>query len=167
MIDKNEGIRNTLKFVGGCLMVVGVLLIIIGIGQMKDAEQNRDQQSREFMEGKRDIHDIDNGPPLGFFLIGGGMFCLVGGFGCLGTVFQRHILRYHAREVTPVVREALAEVAPGLAGGVKCPKCAVANAADSKFCKACGTGIASKACSRCTTANAADAKFCTSCGERF
>lgn len=118
------------------------------------------------MAGERDIHDIDNGPSAGFFMIGGGMFAIVIGVGLLGFAFQKALFRYQMRQYAPVVKEAIREVAPALAsGGLRaCPGCQTDCPTDARFCKRCGAGLAPAACSHCGVSNDADSKFCSSCG---
>jgi hypothetical protein len=125
---------------GPIVIVVGVLLIVFGIQNERRAEERRTQQSREFMDGRRDIHDIDNGPSAGFFMISGGMFAIVIGLGLLGFAFQKAMLRYQMRQYAPVVKEAIREGAPALAfsGTRACPSCQSDCPIDAKFCKQCG-----------------------------
>ncbi len=166
MNDKNQQIRNVLKIAGPILIVVGIVLIILGRQGERDWEERRNQQSREFMAGQRDIHDIDNGVSGGFFLLGAGMFTIVAGIACLGFAYQRAFLQYQAREYAPVLKEAIGEVAPALSGGksLACPSCHTANATDAKFCKECGLSLEPKACAKCGATNESGAKFCTGCG---
>jgi hypothetical protein len=156
-----------LKIIGPIVIGMGVLLIIFGVQNERQAEERRTQQSREFMAGQRDIHDIDHGTPAGFFMIAGGMFAIVIGLGLLGFAFQKAILRYQMRQYAPVVKEAIREVAPALAsGGTRtCPACQTDCPTDAKFCKQCGAALAPAACSHCGANNDPDSKFCSSCGK--
>jgi hypothetical protein len=166
MTPPPDNVRATLKIIGPIVIGAGVLLIIFGVQDERRAEERRTQQSREFMAGKRDIHDIDHGPPAGFFMIGGGMFAIVLGLGLLGFAFQKAFLRYQMRQYAPVVKEAIREVAPALAsGGTRvCPRCQTDCPTDAKFCKQCGAALAPAACSHCGATNDPDSKFCSSCG---
>ena len=119
MSPPSENVRTTLKTIGPIVIVVGVLLIIFGILDERRAEERRNQQSREFMAGNRDIHDIDRGPPAGFFMIGGGMFAIVIGLGLLSFAFQQLMLRYQMRQYAPVVKEDVPAT-------VKIPDCVMA-----------------------------------------
>jgi hypothetical protein len=157
MDSQPDTVPNTLKVLGPIVILGGIALIIAGVHDEREASRRRDQQSREFMAGQRDIHDIDNGPPAGFFMIGGGMFAIVIGLALLGFAFQKAMMRYSMRQYTPLVKEALREVAPALAG------CKTENPLDAKFCKQCGGALA-HACASCGSDNDADAKFCKSCG---
>jgi len=47
-----------------------------------------------------------------------------------------------------------------------CSECRTENAADSAFCKKCGSALAS-ACPKCAAPLAADAEFCSKCGHRI
>jgi hypothetical protein len=143
-----DNVRTAFKFIGPIVMVFGVLLIIFGIQDERRAEDRRTQQSREFMAGQRDIHDIDNGPSAGFFMIGGGMFAIVIGLGLLGFAFQKAMVRYQMHQYTPIVKEALREVAPALASSAMraCPRCRGDCPADAKFCKQCGAALVPTAC---------------------
>ena len=167
MTSPPDNVRETLKILGPVVIVVGGLLIIFGIQDERSAEERRKQQSREFMAGTWDIHDIDHGPSAGFFMIGGGMFAIVIGLGLLGFAFQKGLLRYQMRQYTPMIKEAIREVAPALAAsGVRaCPSCQSDCPTDARFCKQCGAPLAPAACSHCGANNDADARFCSSCGK--
>jgi ribosomal protein L40E len=163
MSSQPDGVRSAFKVVGPIVAAAGVVLIIFGILDERQAAERRNEQSREFMAGKRDIHDIDNGPSAGFFMIGVGMFAIVIGLGLTVIGFQKSLMRFQL----PLVKEALREVAPGLAGGPlrSCPRCRAESPADARFCKQCGGPFASSACSSCGAHNDPDAKFCVSCGK--
>ena len=47
---------------------------------------------------------------------------------------------------------------------MRCTKCGIENAADSRFCNQCATPL-SRACPKCASQNAPDAKFCAECAE--
>ena len=47
---------------------------------------------------------------------------------------------------------------------MRCRKCGIDNAADSRFCNQCATPL-SRACPKCARLNAPDAKFCAECAE--
>jgi class 3 adenylate cyclase/tetratricopeptide (TPR) repeat protein len=47
---------------------------------------------------------------------------------------------------------------------VRCTKCGIENAADSRFCNQCATPL-SRVCPKCARQNAPDAKFCSECAE--
>ena len=47
---------------------------------------------------------------------------------------------------------------------MRCAKCGIENAADSRFCNQCATPL-SRACPKCARLNASDAKFCAECAE--
>src|ERR1700722_16565151 len=47
---------------------------------------------------------------------------------------------------------------------MRCTKCGIENAADSRFCNQCATPL-SRACPKCARQNAPDAKFCAECAE--
>jgi class 3 adenylate cyclase len=47
---------------------------------------------------------------------------------------------------------------------MRCTKCGIENAADSRFCNKCATPL-SRACPKCARLNALDAKFCAECAE--
>jgi sec-independent protein translocase protein TatA len=71
-------------------------------------------------------------------------------------------------ESQPPVSEAKPEDQP-LQTGAVCASCGAPNAADFKFCTACGSAIGSPlpagaVCASCRASNAADSKFCTTCG---
>jgi ribosomal protein L40E len=169
MNSQHESIRSTLKIIGPIFILAGVLLIVFGIQDVRRSSERQTEQSREFMAGQRDIHDIDHGPPAGFFMIGGGMFAIVIGVGLLGFAFQKALLRYQMHEYAPVVKEAIREVAPGLVGGAAqaCPHCQTQNPAAAKFCKQCGSALAQSGCSSCGAANEPEAKFCIGCGKQL
>jgi ribosomal protein L40E len=166
MNGQPDTVRTTLKVLGPVVMLCGVLLIIAGVHDEREATKRRDQQSREFMAGQRDIHDIDHGPPAGFFMIGGGAFAIVIGLGMLAFGFQKAIVRYQMRQYAPLVKEAIREVAPALAGGPVrgCARCNAENPMDARFCKQCGAALA-HVCSGCGADNGSDARFCNSCGK--
>jgi ribosomal protein L40E len=170
----NEKVRATLRVVGPVVILAGILLILGGCGQQSAEEKRRNAQSKEFMQGKRDIHDIDRGPGAGFFLIGAGMFAIFAGLGITSFAFQRALLRYQAGEYVPVVKEALQEVAPGLGRALgstpgtvslRCTSCNADNPADANFCKNCGSRLPHPlVCQACGQGNDSDAKFCNKCG---
>lgn len=166
MSSQQESTRAGLKALGVLAIVGGVLLIVFGCQNERDWEKQRDRQSREFMAGRRDIHDIDNGPPVGFFMSGAGMFAIVIGLGLLGFAYQRAMARYQLREYAPVLKEAMREIAPGLAGhpGPTCPGCRTENAADARFCKQCGAPLVAPACPGCGATCEPGTKFCSRCG---
>ena len=71
-------------------------------------------------------------------------------------------------ESRPPVSQAKPEGQP-VPAGADCASCGAPNAADSKFCTACGSAIgsplpASAVCVSCGASNATDSKFCTTCG---
>jgi hypothetical protein len=86
-----QGASPIAKVIGPLLLALGILLNIFGIQGMNSAFERWDQQSREFMAGKRDIHDIDIGLPTGFFLIGGGMSAIVAGLGVTAAAFHKRV----------------------------------------------------------------------------
>jgi len=47
---------------------------------------------------------------------------------------------------------------------MRCTKCGIENAADSRFCNQCATPL-SRACPKCARQNAPDARFCAECAE--
>jgi hypothetical protein len=175
MRSQHEGVRTTLKILGPLFILAGVVLIVFGIQEVQKADQERDErwkrQSKEFMAGKRDMHDIehDHGPPAGIFMIGGGGFAVMIGLAMLVFAFQGAFLRYQARVYAPIVKETLREVAPGLVGGPvhTCPQCHTENPADAHYCKQCGGPLALTRCPGCGTPNDPGANFCTRCGKRL
>jgi hypothetical protein len=174
METQHEKVRGKLRVVGPVVILAGILLVVGGCTQEAATEKRRNTQSKEWMQGKRDFHDIDHGFGAGPFLIGGGMFIIFAGLAITAFAFQGALLRYGVREMAPGIKEGLQEVAPALAGmlghpaaagGLRCATCKVENPADAKFCKGCGSQLRQPlTCSACGQPNDPDAKFCNQCG---
>ena len=167
MSTKNNSVRNALRVIGPIFICLGIVLIVLGVANERDFEKHRDQQSREFMAGQRNIHDIDKGPPAGFFMTMGGVFAILIGLVLLAFSFQKAMARYQMRQYAPLLKEAIREVAPALAGGPvqKCSRCETENPTDARFCKQCGAPVGNMACAGCGANNEPDARFCNGCGK--
>ncbi len=167
MTTQPDTVRSVLKVLGPVVMLGGIVLMIAGVANQREWDKRQEQQRREFMAGQRSIHDIDHGPPAGFFMIGGGMFAIVIGIGLLLFGLQKAMMRYQMRQYAPLVKEAIREVAPALAGGPvrTCSNCRTENLTDAKFCTECGRPLAPAQCSGCGADHEADARFCNRCGK--
>lgn len=167
---KHTELRNTLRFVGPIVVIVGLIFTIIGFGSFFSSFGSF-EMPQFFWCAFIGI------PMMGF----GGMICQ---FAYAGAV-----ARYMANEVAPVgkdvvnymadgtqgaVRTIAAAVGEGLrAGGpggpvqvLRCHKCNADNPVPANFCKGCGTPLAkTKPCPACGELNDPDARFCDKCGK--
>lgn len=127
--------RNLLRYGGGLLALVGVLLAIWGVTQFVDAANNMDTSGNGFGD---------------LALIGAGGFMAVIGLGLFnaGTIGAQS--RYLAGETMPTVKDSVGYLTDGegLAGvgrtvddGGFCSQCGAPLAADAKFCSKCGHGV--------------------------
>jgi hypothetical protein len=174
MDTQHENIRSKLRVVGPVVTLGGILLIMAGCAQHSADEKRLIVQQKEWLHGERDFGDLDRGPGWGFFIIGAGMFVTMAGLAIVAAAFQSSVVRYQAREFTPIVKEALQEVAPGLAralgstpttAGLRCATCNAENPATAKYCNACGSQLRQPlTCNACGRRNDPDAKFCNGCG---
>jgi hypothetical protein len=137
-------IRNALRIAGPCVLAIGVLCLIVAVISMFTANGE---------------------PPYGWLAFVGMPLIFVGGV-CSGYGFLGAMARYAAREGAPVAVDAANYVAegtqPGLTtaaravatgvregltaptsvAGITCPRCSANNDSDARFCKSCGTAIA-------------------------
>lgn len=162
---RHSELRQTLRVLGPAIMVVGLVLVVIGIGNFFLAFGT--------MEPPRYFWCAFLGLPL----IGvGGMITQ---YAFLGAIH-----RFVAGEAAPVAKDTFNYMATGTQAGVRdiataikqgfageplsCPACGTSHDIEAKFCENCGQPIASsKTCSQCSAANNPRAKFCDTCGHKF
>lgn len=166
-IDQNHSKkRNTLRYIGVPVLIIGVLLVIIGFTQFISPNSEFGEGFGKFALG------------LPFIFIGS----VLTGYGYMGSV-----VRYQAGEMAPVAKDTVNYMVDGTKESIKtvaqsihegihgdqganviCSSCSTMNDKDSKFCKNCGANlIKEKVCSSCGNANDLDAKYCDNCGSRL
>lgn len=155
--------RATARTLGILLVVVGAIFSLIGFVDFFGAFGG-------------------NGIPTKFWCLFVGFPLLGIGSALLKVGYLGAMTRYVAGETAPVVKDTFDYLADGTAASVKktaravhdglrddpdaarhCAKCGDANAADARFCDACGASLA-LVCAGCGEDNAGDARFCRHCG---
>ena len=158
-------VRNLLRIAGPVVLGLGVIFMLIGIGNFFSAASSREFPSYFWC--------MFVGMPLVFV---GVVMTNIGYFGA--------VARYMAGETAPVSKDTFNYMADGTKEGIRditgaikdgisgdfvsCPYCKESNDSDAKFCNECGKTISSaKACTNCNTENDSKARFCDGCGEKF
>lgn len=158
MNNKHNKNKKTLKIVGYCTLIPGVILTIIGFISFFVSSSSMEMPSLFFLDFI--------GIPLIFV-----------GSTCLRFGYRREVATYIKNESVPVAKELYQDLKPevnDLVGTIKgekaqnkiCPKCQTVNDSDSRFCDACGTPLI-KTCPNCNSLVDFDDKFCPRCGNKL
>ncbi|MEZ0577968.1 zinc-ribbon domain-containing protein [Nocardioides sp. MH1] len=124
-LAQQRGVRLALQIVGPVVMVVGIAIFVQGV---------------RAVFGARDDFDGPAGADIARFL--GGFLAFGIGLGITRAGFLGATSRYVAGEVSPVIRDAYAQIAEKKArSGPFCSKCGVQQDAEARFCDACGSPI--------------------------
>lgn len=158
-----------MRFIGPVLLVVGLLFMIVGVGNFFLSFGNMN-------------------PPRLFWCAFVGMPLLAIGSALTKAGFAGAVARYQAGEYAPVAKDTFNYVADGTQDGVRsiasavgeglrgetsvdtspCPACNAPNDPGSKFCDQCGGAFpADVRCPGCGEVNDPDARFCDRCGDRI
>jgi hypothetical protein len=135
---------NRLKRMALIPIAAGIIAIIVGAVLMKRDSERRDDQSREFMAGRRRFEDLQTGPPDGMFFIIGGVLAIGIGLAMISHANRGKALRSEMKRYLgdPVLREALHEAGSELArGGTRGCSCGASNAPEARFCSQCGQAL--------------------------
>jgi len=167
---QHDQTRDLLRVVGPAVVAVGLIFMVIGIGNFFLAFGSFE-------------------PPRYFWCAFVGIPLLAIGTGICRYAFLGAVGRYIAQETTPVGIDVMNSVAEGTQGAVRnlaaavgeglrgsapdtkaqhlhCPACHTENETSAQFCKSCGVPLARRiVCSACGKANDPDARFCDSCGK--
>ena len=168
--SEHRAIRGTLRTIGPLVLIGGVVLLVIGIGDF-------------FMS-------FGSFEPKYFWCAFLGMPMIAIGGGMTQYGYMGKITRYVSREIAPAGKDTFNYLADGTKPGVKniaqalgeglsagmrgtatpgtvaCPVCDHLNDADARFCDQCGHAlVTTKLCRSCGKENDADARFCDQCGE--
>jgi hypothetical protein len=169
---RHNSVRDTLRFAGPVVTVIGLGFIIVGFADFFRAFGG-------------------SGEPRLFWCVFVGM-PLLGVGGVLSSYgFMGKVLRYVAEETAPAGKDTFNYLANGTREGVKavagaigqglregglggsptmvrCPKCNALAPAEAKFCGQCGQSLGkTRPCPHCREMNDPDARFCDNCGQAF
>lgn len=166
--QRHQDTRKFLRVLGPCIVGIGLIFTLIGLVSFFSAFGNF-------------------GSPRYFWCAFIGLPMM--GFGAMITQFAYvgAIMKFQAREMTPVATETFNDVVDGtqsgmrkmaraVSGGIQegisgsevndCSRCGHSNDADARFCSDCGESMTSvRVCSSCRAANDQTAAFCDQCGQ--
>lgn len=163
---RHEEIRSALRVVGPAVAGVGLIFLIIGVGNFLLAFGGHE-------------------PPRLFWCAFVGAPLLAVGSAISKFAYFGAVARYLASEAAPVgkdvanymvdgtrdsIRDVATAIGQGFAAGydstaTHCTKCGADNDESAQFCNQCGAPLAeSKRCAKCGELNDTDARYCGHCG---
>ena len=158
MNSKHKRNKKTLKIIGFCTLIPGIILTIVGFVSFFISSSSMEMPKLFFLSF------------IGLPLIGIGTACLIFGY-------RREVATYMKNESVPIAKELYQDLKPEVNDFVEtvkgekgqnkiCPNCQKVNDPDSKFCDACGTPLV-KTCPSCNSIVDADDKFRPKCGNKL